>query len=50
MPPCNKLATKISLGSWVSYFPQGAGEVTPTPGTGLSKSIQYAPDVGGEIE
>ena len=24
--------------------------MTPTPGTGLSRSYQYAPEVGGEIE
>ena len=44
------MATSISLGNWESYFPHGAGEVTPTPGTGLSVSIQYGPEVGGESE
>ena len=50
MPPCNRFATSISLGNWESYFPQGAGDVTPTPGTGLSRSYQYAPEVGGDNE
>ncbi len=50
MPPCNKLATSTSFGNCESYSPHGAGEVTPTPGTGLSISYQNAPEVGGANE